>query len=230
VITATTSTARTDTAQAAAAAAAAGKVTPAGGAMGKDQFLKLLLAQMKNQDPMNPMAGDQMATQLATFSSLEQLQNINATLTSQQTSSGSLLGAIQASAAVNTIGHTVIAAGDSVEIGGSNGSTNVTADMAYAGAKGTLHIYDSTGKEVGSRELGAVKGGRQTIDLGSAANGLGDGDYTYSIDMKDATGNAVAVQTFTTAKIDGVSSTPTGLMLNAGGLAIPYAKVVQIIK
>jgi flagellar basal-body rod modification protein FlgD len=176
------------------------------------------------------MAGDQMATQLATFSSLEQLQNINATLTSQQTSSGSLLGAIQASAAVNTIGHTVIAAGDSVEIGGSNGSTNVTADMAYAGAKGTLHIYDSTGKEVGSRELGAVKGGRQTIDLGSAANGLGDGDYTYSIDMKDATGNAVAVQTFTTAKIDGVSSTPTGLMLNAGGLAIPYAKVVQIIK
>ena len=52
--------------------------------MGKDQFLKLLIAQLQNQDPMNPMQGDQMASQLAQFSSLEQLQQINTTLTGQQ--------------------------------------------------------------------------------------------------------------------------------------------------
>ena len=52
-----------------------------GGAMGKDQFLQLLVAQMKNQDPDSPMDGTQMAAQLAQFSTVEQLQNANTTLT-----------------------------------------------------------------------------------------------------------------------------------------------------
>lgn len=49
----------------------------AGGAMGKDEFVKLLITQMKNQDPMNPMDGKDLAAQLAQFSSVEQLININ---------------------------------------------------------------------------------------------------------------------------------------------------------
>ncbi len=49
-------------------------------ALGKDEFLKLLVAQMKNQDPMNPMDGQQMAAQLAQFSSVEQLISANDTL------------------------------------------------------------------------------------------------------------------------------------------------------
>ncbi len=55
--------------------------TSPGGAMGKDQFLQLLVAQMKNQDPTSPMDGTQMASQLAQFSTVEQLQNANTTLT-----------------------------------------------------------------------------------------------------------------------------------------------------
>lgn len=55
--------------------------TSPGGAMGKDQFLQLLVAQMKNQDPLNPMDGTQMASQLAQFSTVEQLQSANDTLT-----------------------------------------------------------------------------------------------------------------------------------------------------
>ena len=49
-------------------------------ALGKDEFMKLLVAQMKNQDPLNPMDGQEMAAQLAQFSSVEQLQNANDTL------------------------------------------------------------------------------------------------------------------------------------------------------
>lgn len=55
--------------------------TKPGGEMGKDAFLQLLVAQMKNQDPLNPTDGAQMATQLAQFSSVEQLENANSTLT-----------------------------------------------------------------------------------------------------------------------------------------------------
>jgi flagellar basal-body rod modification protein FlgD len=49
----------------------------AGGSLGKDEFVKLLVTQMQNQDPLNPMDGKELATQLAQFSSVEQLININ---------------------------------------------------------------------------------------------------------------------------------------------------------
>lgn len=53
---------------------------PAGGSMGKDEFVKLLVAQMSNQDPLNPMDGKELAVQLAQFSSIEQLLNVNSKL------------------------------------------------------------------------------------------------------------------------------------------------------
>jgi flagellar basal-body rod modification protein FlgD len=200
-----------------------------GGAMGKNEFLKLLVAQLQHQDPLNPMQGDQMAAQLAQFSSLEQLQQINSTLTDQQSSTGSLLGAIQSGAAINTIGHSVVAVGNQVQIGGANGASSVTADIAGSGT-GTLHIYNSAGVEVGTRSLGSVTAGsKQTFAIGDAAKGLSDGTYTYSIDVKDASGSAVNVQTYMTGRVDGISSTSTGLVLTSGGMTIPYANVVQII-
>ena len=199
-----------------------------GGAMGKDQFMKLLIAQMQNQDPMNPMQGDQMAAQLAQFSSLEQLQQINDTLTGQASSSGTLLGAIQANAAIGTIGHRVVASGNQVELGGTNGATSVTVDVANAGATATVKILDANGKVVGTRDLGALNGGRQTIDIGSAGDGL-SGDYTYALDVKDAAGSPVTVQTYVTGRVDGISTGQNGLVLNLGKLAIPYASVVQVL-
>src|SRR5436190_1851948 len=143
-----------------------------GGAMGKDQFLKLLIAQLRNQDPMSPLQGDQMASQLAQFSSLEQLQQINANLTGQQTSSGTLLGAVQSSAAINTIGHTVVAIGNQLQVGGANSATSVEATFGSAATKATIHIFNASGSEVGSQSLGSVGGGKQTLNLGKMTEGL----------------------------------------------------------
>ncbi|MBT9134575.1 MAG: hypothetical protein DDT39_01538 [Firmicutes bacterium] len=53
------------------------QASPPGGELGKDAFLKILLAQMRNQDPLNPADGTAMIAQLAQFSSLEQMQNLN---------------------------------------------------------------------------------------------------------------------------------------------------------
>lgn len=208
---------------------ALGQVAAPGGPLGKDQFLKLLIAQLQNQDPMNPMQGDQMASELAQFSSLEQLQEINTTLTGQQSAAGSLLGAVQAGAAISTIGHTVVAAGNQVQVGGTNGQTTVTASLSSAAASGTLHIYNSAGVEVGTETLGSLPAGKQSIDISAAEKGLPPGTYTYSIDAKDGSGAAVAVQTYTTGKVDGISSDQNGIMLNIGGITVPYANVVQII-
>lgn len=234
MITATTSTPTTGTTTATSTAGTSPTGTPStqnpppGGALGKDQFLKLLIAQLRYQDPMNPMQGDQMATQLAQFSSLEQLQQINANLTTQQTSAGTLLGAVQSTAAINTIGHTVVATGNQLKVGGDDGATSVEASLATNAAKTTLHIFDSSGREVATASLGSAHGGDQTFNLGKLTAGLHQGTYTYSIDAMDDAGKAVTVQTYTTAKIDGVSSGQNGLVLTSGGITIPYGSIIRI--
>ncbi len=199
-----------------------------GGEMGKNEFMKLLIAQMKNQDPMNPMQGDQMAAQLAQFSSLEQLQQINETLTGQSSSSSTLLGAIQGTAAIGMIGHSVLAAGNQVQVG--TGPSTVTASFASPAAGATIHIYNSTGAEVGTKTLGAVGGGRQQFDISDATKSLPPGTYTYSIDAQDTAGKSVAVTTYMQGVVDGVSTGQNGLVLTSGGLSIPYGSVIQILK
>ena len=156
-----------------------------GGALGKDQFLKLLIAQLQNQDPMNPMQGDQMASQLAQFSSLEQLQQINTTLTGQQTSSGTLLGAVQSSAAINTIGHTVVAIGNQVQVGGANGRRAVTANVRRRRDEShASHLQLQRNGSRHRRSLGAVGGGKQTFNLGKLTEGLRAG-HLHVLDRRD---------------------------------------------
>jgi len=210
-----------------AAANAGGTGQLAGASMGKDDFLKLLVAQMRNQDPMNPSNPEQLASQLAQFSSLEQLVNINDTLSTQGSASSSMATALNNSAAVGVIGKNVLAAGDSVTVDGS-GKETVTVGVDGEGGDATLTIYDADGTKVGSREVGAIGGGRQEIELGDAAAGLEPGRYTYELTVTDAAGEPVEVQTFERAAIDGLRYGPQGPVLLSGGLEIPLADVVEI--
>jgi flagellar basal-body rod modification protein FlgD len=221
-------TASSSSTQTAATSGTSSQNPAPGGAMGKDQFLKLLIAQLQNQDPMNPLQGDQMASQLAQFSSLEQLQQINSNLAAQQAASGSLLGAVQSTSAIGAIGHVVTAIGDQLQVGGADAPTTVEATLATRAAKTTLHIYDSSGTEVANASLGESPSGMQTFNLGKLTEKLAPGTYTYSIDAVDGDGKAVNVQTYTTARIDGVTTGSTGLVLTSGGITIPYGSVVRI--
>ena len=100
--------------------------------LGKEEFLKLLVAQLKNQDPMNPTRPEEMASQLAQFSSLEQLINVNALLTEQTASNSVMALAINNSAAVEVLGKEVMALGDTVRVTGT-GSDTVTVAVEGAG-------------------------------------------------------------------------------------------------
>ena len=77
------------------------------GALGKDEFLKMLVAQMQNQDPLSPMDGQQMAAQLAQFSSVEQLVTLNETMSSAAAGQASLLESLGGSLTLGAIGKSV---------------------------------------------------------------------------------------------------------------------------
>ena len=198
-----------------------------GGEMGKDEFLRMLVAQLRNQDPMNPMNGDDMAAQLAQFSSLEQLTNISAQLEAQAALQSDIVGSIGDTTAMNTIGRTVLAVGDQVEVSGDGGGS-VHFEVGDQGGTATLRILDESGREVGSRPLGFVAAGRHEVDLGSAVHGLDSGSYHYAIDIADSAGDPVPVQPFIRARIDGVRYGPNGPVLTAGDVRIAFGTILQI--
>ena len=196
--------------------------------LGKEEFLQLLVAQLKNQDPLNPSNPEEMAAQLAQFSSVEQLININEQLTAQGASNGAMAAALNNTAAVSVIGKEVLAAGDSVFLTGS-GDEAITVGVDGLGGTATLTLYDANGTRVGSREVGPVGGGRQEIELDDLADGLDAGRYSYELTVTDAEGVSVGVQAFTRTRIDGVRYGPQGPVLFSGSLEIPLADVVEII-
>ena len=75
--------------------------------LGKDEFLKMLVAQMQNQDPLSPMDGQQMAAQLAQFSSVEQLVTLNETMSNQAAGQTALLDSLGGSLTLGAIGKQV---------------------------------------------------------------------------------------------------------------------------
>lgn len=210
-----------------AKSAAPQTVQAPGGTLGKDEFLELFIAQLKNQDPLNPMDGQEFAAQLAQFSSVEQLTNINEQLTDQASLDQMIALGISTANAIGAIGRTVTASGDQLLIG-PDGATSVTVDIAGRGSSATLRIIDEDGKTVGTRDLGSVSPGRQSFAIGDAADGLAPGVYHYTVDVTDDAGNPIEVQQYTIARIDGIASSADGPILRAGPLRIPLISVVEI--
>jgi flagellar basal-body rod modification protein FlgD len=200
-----------------------------GGNLGKDEFLKMLVAQLRYQDPMNPMDGQQMAAQLAQFSSVEQLIALNDKLETQASSDAALLQSLNNNVALGTIGRSVLAVGDALELPAEHAAdTTVTFTVGGAGGSATLEVLDEGGNVVGSRPLGVVGGGKQSASLGGAAAGLAPGAYRYAVKVTDSRGEAVAVQTLVSGTVDGVRYDASGAVLTAGPLAIEVGKVVQV--
>jgi len=211
------------------AATAGTTAAPAGrnpkSVLGKDEFLKLLVAQLKNQDPTNPMDGQQMAAQLAQFSSVEQLIANNEKLGAQATTDDATAKAISNSTAIAAIGKTVTALGNQVELPAADARVR---GIVQGTGQGTLSLRDANGTIVARRDLGLVRAGDQSFALGDLAAGLPAGTYTWQLDVRTAQGATVPVTPFITGRVTGVEYGPGGAMLVAGRLRIPVGTVVSL--
>jgi flagellar basal-body rod modification protein FlgD len=205
-----------------------------GGKLGKNEFLRLLTTQLRYQDPLDPMDGKDMASDLAQFSGLEQLLNINDTLAAQDGQFDSLRVAMQNGTAMGAIGRTVVADGDKVVLGKDSATGALTgkvmADVTTSGMA-TLTLVDKSGREVGSRSLGYLDTGRQTFDIGGAAAGLTEGEaYQVKIEVAGGSGADLPQKVFTVGTIDGLTYGADGIArLMMGPLMIEYNAILQIL-
>lgn len=189
--------------------------------VGKDEFMKLLLAQLKNQDPLKPMDGTDFAAQLAQFSSLEQLKNLNTTLETQSLNQMTL-GYVQS---VNMIGKEAVSnSGNTVTANGQ------TAELNYSLAKDaqsvTISIMNKDGKLVKSWDESA-----RTAGMNSATwdcSGVEKGDYTYQIAARDSSGAPVAAETMTTGVVTAVHFRSNQILVTLNGREVPLSAISEV--
>lgn len=168
----------------------------------KDSFLTILVAQLTHQDPLSPMEDADMTSQLAQFSSLEQLTNINDGISSlnDTMSQNDIL------TAVSFIGKEVKAEGYKVSLNEGKSST-IYYGFGETVSKIMMNIYDEEGAIVRTVELGSKEAGtyQYTWD-GKDENGnkLPDGQYGVGILGEDLNGEYVMVQTEISGTVDGV--------------------------
>ena len=214
-------------------AAASGATTSSAaskGMLGKDDFMKLLVAQMQHQDPMNPSDSSQMAAQLAQFSSLEQLTNISQQMASQAADSATLVNTVNNSSAIGLLGKTVSVLDDTVQVGGSS-PTHTASTTVGAGGSFTVRLEDANGFTVATNHMGRVAGGQQNVSLDSLTSGLPAGNYKVVFDVTNGVGSTqtIAHPTSTVAAhVDGIGFGTNGAVVTSGSKKYTIGQVLSV--
>ena len=176
----------------------------------QDRFLKLLVTQIRNQDPLNPLDNAQFTSQLAQLSTVDGINKINETL---QTLNQSYLAG-QSMLASGMIGHGVLAAGDSLALSGGLAGGGI--ELGGPADAVTVNILDGTGQTVRSLDLGAQSGGLVEFvwdGMDSGGQQLADGIYRMSV-MATQGGDAVSATPLTLAQVGSVSINGSSVQLH----------------
>lgn len=175
----------------------------------KTQFLTLLLAQLKNQDPLSPANTDQMTAQMMSLGQLEQLFDLNKNVEGL----ANMTSNSQLATYSSMVGKNALARGNSFEVKGTEkGSFNF--ELAHIPNSATIKVFDKYNNLVSEVDPQITNPGLQKfafngLDLNNKQ--LQDGYYTYSVEALNDDGQAIPVGTYTTGAISSIrleSGTP----------------------
>jgi flagellar basal-body rod modification protein FlgD len=195
--------------------------------LGKDDFLRLLIAQLQSQDPLNPLQSAEFTSQLAQFSSLEQLNNVNDRLVQlHEDQIDSMKGL-----AVSMIGRSVKVPGTQFSLMEGK-SDELVLELTNPAKTVRLDVYDDDGTIVDTVDLGPLNAGEHRLNwdgIGRDEKRLPNGRYSFQITALDLGAEEMKdVQTFIFGDVSGVSfndDVPSVLM---GYQSIALSKILQI--
>ncbi len=182
----------------------------------QDRFLKLLVTQMKNQDPLKPFDNAEVTSQLAQISTVTGIDKLNTTL--QLLSSD--YEDSQSIEATGMIGHAAFVPGKSIQLDKDAAIAGI--ELAQPVDQLKVTILDSSGVVIRNMDLGAQPSGISTIgwdgmtDSGAKA---ATGDYTFAVSAKQG-GNDINVNTLSFGKINSVSHGEQGTLLDMDELGL----------
>ena len=193
-------------------------------AMG-DKFLTLLMTQIKNQDPLNPMDNAQMTTQLAEINTVNGISQLNATLSKLLDGYNNS----QAMQAAGIIGKNVLVAGSQLAL--SNGAAAGGFKLDSAADSVQVQVLDTYGNVVRSENLGAQNAGNSTFvwdGKNNAGTTVADGNYKFSVTATQS-GKAVTATTLQLGTVNAVSRNSNGFVLDLGSAGdVAFTDVQEI--
>jgi flagellar basal-body rod modification protein FlgD len=195
-------------------------------ALGKEDFLKLLLTQLQNQDPLQPVDNQAMIAQLAQFSSLEQMQGVAErldTLLLAQTSANQM-------STTGLVGRNVAFRTDGVDWTPGSGPAGLQVQLSANANLGVV-IQDASGRPVRTLALGAQPAGKVELSWDGrddAGNLLPAGRYTVALVARDGSGNSVGAELRARGLVRGVSFDSGSPLLLVGGTPVKMSDVVEI--
>jgi len=185
----------------------------------QDKFMKLLVTQLQNQDPLNPMDNAAMTSQLAQLSTVTGINKVNSTLESLRTD----IVSSQSSSAINLIGKGVLVEGKGVELStstaadGTKSSTSVFGvDLPSDAQSVTINIQDKSGKTVRTMSMTNAEAGTYPITWDGTKDdktAAAAGSYTFTVTASNA-GKSITATPLQLAAVASVSTGSGGVKLN----------------
>ncbi len=207
------------------AAASTSNVSNNKNQLGQQEFLRMLIAQLENQDPLNPQDATQFTAQLATFSSLEQLISIKSGVetlgkTSQQRDAANVAALID---------RTVLAEGSQVAWDGQRPVT-LEFDLASRSSTTEIEIKNGRGAVVRTLTVDDLAAGRHSVEWdGRNARGTALDPGTYSFEVTGTSGGKdFAGTTYVEGRVTATSLVGDEPSLFLGSLVVPLSDVIEI--
>jgi flagellar basal-body rod modification protein FlgD len=187
--------------------------------------MKMLIAQLQNQDPTNPMDNAQMTSQLAQLSTVDGINQLNNTMTSLINNTQSSM----AYQAANLIGHNVLIPSNQTSL--SNGQAFFGIQLPSAADNVNVNIKNSANQTVRVLTLGSQAAGSASSSWnGKDSNGntLADGKYTFQVEATSA-GQPITATGTNVAKVTSISQSGGNVMLNLDNMtAVNASSLLQI--
>lgn len=191
----------------------------------EDRFLKLLVTQLKNQDPLNPMDNAEITSQMAQISTVSGIDKLNSTMQAMATA----FSANQSLEATAMVGHRVLVPGSTLQL--QKGAAAGGLELLQAADRVSISIKDGSGQVVHRVDLGPQPAGVVSfqwdgvVDSGASA---APGSYSFAVEAAQG-GKKIDATALALGLVGGVMQGKTGVLLNVNGMgAVALSDVKQV--